>query len=369
VTLATAADLPNCALPLRVPFNVRVFQGSDVAGRIAGWNAKLSACSHPAHDLRWLETLRRGLGHEPIVVEAHEGERLAGLLPLALVKSPWFGRFLVSLPYVNSAGARVASSIAAPLEVEVALVDRAIALADQLDVRYLELRNEREIEHAALREKNTSKVHMRLDLPPTAQELLASFKSKLRSQLKGSQKHNFEVRWGGRELLGDFYHVFSRNMRDLGTPVYPRAFFAAVLEVFGSDAELCVLRLGDQVASAALLVHGQSITEVPSASSVRALNSTGANMVMYRHLLVRAIERGQSMFDFGRSTAGSGTYKFKAQWGATPTPAVWQYDVRKGSARAMRPDNGKFGLAIRVWQRLPLWLANAVGPAIVRGIP
>ena len=92
-------------------------------------------------------------------------------------------------------------------------------------------------------------------------------------------------------------------------------------------------------------------------------------MAMYWHLLVRAIERGQATFDFGRSTEGSGTYKFKEQWGAAPSPAVWQYHVRRGSARAMRPDNGKFGLAIRIWQRLPLWLANAAGPAIVCGIP
>jgi serine/alanine adding enzyme len=92
-------------------------------------------------------------------------------------------------------------------------------------------------------------------------------------------------------------------------------------------------------------------------------------MVLYWQLLSRAIERGQQTFDFGRSSEGSGTFKFKQQWGAQVSPAVWQYYVRKGSARAMRPDNGKFGLAIRLWQKLPLWLANAAGPTIVRGIP
>jgi len=365
MTLAVDSDLsafPNVtAIP---PLAVAVVRGGEVAARIAQWQSELPLVDHPAHDLRWLNVLRRGLGHLPLVVEARQADRLVGLLPLALVKSPWFGRFLVSLPYVNSAGLIVQQG-----NIESSLIDRAARLADELKVRYLELRNERELVHAALTDKNTSKVHMRLALPPTADDLMASFKSKLRSQLKGALKHEFDVRWGSRELLDDFYQVFSRNMRDLGTPVYPRRFFAEILDEFAGDAELCVLRLGSQVAAAALLVHGRTITEVPSASSLRSLNSTGANMAMYWHLLVRAIERGQPTFDFGRSTEGSSTFKFKAQWGAQPSPAVWQYHVRQGSARAMRPDSGKFGLAIRLWQRLPLWLANAVGPAIVRGIP
>ncbi len=365
-----AAALPDAtAPPAPVPISVRTVRGTDVAEALPGWDADLPPRAHPAHDLRWLAALSRGLGQRPIVIEARADERTAGILPLALVSSPWFGRFLVSLPYVNSAGPIVSAAVADRPQVASALFDRAVSLADELGVRYLELRSEREIEHAALTEKNTSKVHMRLALPATADALLASFKSKLRSQLKGALKHDFVVRWGGHELLGDFYSVFSRNMRDLGTPVYPRGFFTAILDEFAGDAELCVLRLGQQPAAAALLVHGRSITEVPSASSLRSLNSTGANMAMYWHLLVRAIERGQATFDFGRSTAGSGTYKFKEQWGARPSPAVWQYYVRRGSARAMRPDNGKFGLAIRIWQRLPLWLANTVGPTIVRGIP
>jgi FemAB-related protein (PEP-CTERM system-associated) len=210
---------------------------------------------------------------------------------------------------------------------------------------------------------------MRLSLPATPDELWDSFKSKLRSQIRTGQKNDFEVRFGGTDLLADFYRVFSQNMRDLGTPVYSRGLFESILQVFGDDAELCVLRLKGLPVAAALLVHGRGTTEVPSASSLRAYNSTSANMVMYWHLLSRAAERGQKQFDFGRSTIESNTYKFKAQWGAKPHPSVWQYYVRRGSIGEMRPDNAKFGLAIKVWQRLPVWLTRIVGPAIVRGIP
>lgn len=344
--------------------HAQVHRGAAVLEQIAAWQAAIGPAEHPARDLRWLACLSRGLAHVPLVIVSQRDDRVAGILPLALVASPLFGRFLVSLPYVNSAG-----PLAEDDEIARQLIDRAVELAGELNVRYLELRNESAIEHAALTATNTSKVHMRLALPPTAEALLASFKSKLRSQLKGHQKNDFQFAWGGSELLPEFYDVFSRNMRDLGTPVYPRQFFAAILDEFAGQAELCVARLAGRAVAAALVVHGHGTSEVPSASSLRQFNGSGANMVMYWQLLCRAIERGQSVFDFGRSTIGSGTFKFKEQWGAKPSPAVWQYHVRRGSATQMRPESGKYGLAIRVWQRLPLWLANLMGPAIVRGIP
>src|SRR5262245_19877355 len=137
--------------------NAQVHRGAAVLERIAAWQAELGPAEHPAHDLRWLPCLSRGLSHDPLVIESRRDERLAGVLPLALVATGLFGRFLVSLPYVNSAGLLTDESEASRL-----LIDRAIELAGELNVRYLELRNECEIEHPALTAKNTSKVHMRL---------------------------------------------------------------------------------------------------------------------------------------------------------------------------------------------------------------
>ncbi len=319
---------------------------------------------HPGSNSAWLPILTEALDHSVFRLEATQAGETVGTLPLALVKSVLFGRFLVSLPYINSSGV-VAESDGVARQ----LIDRAIELADEHDVRYLELRHEREIEHPVLTQKNDTKVLMRLPLPATPAELLASFKSKLRSQIKSGEKHNFEVSFGGQELLAAFYDVFSRNMRDLGTPVYSRRLFASILSRFGQSAELCVLRLKEKPVAAALLLHGSEVTEVPSASSLRAYSSTSANMVMYWQLLKRAVERGQKTFDFGRSTMDSNTYRFKKQWGAQPQPSVWQYYVRRGTIGQLRPDNAKFSLAIRTWQRLPVWLTRLIGPSIVRGIP
>jgi FemAB-related protein (PEP-CTERM system-associated) len=332
--------------------------------------AELSSTSECAlsvalcNSLRWLDSLRDGLGHTLYLVEATTGERTIAALPLAHVRSPFFGSFLVSLPYVNSAGV-IGTSPAVISQ----LVDAAVALADNLQVRYLELRQEQQLAHAALAHTNDSKVLMRLSLPATTEALWDRFKSKLRSQIRAGEKHDFTVTWGGKERLAEFYQVFSRNMRDLGTPVYSRQFFAAILTHFAGNAELCVVRIKEQPIAGALLIHGSGCSEVPSASSLREFNSTNANMVMYWHLLQRAIDRGQQVFDFGRSTVDSNTYRFKKQWGAEPSPSIWQYYLRRGSIADMRPENAKFGLAIRTWRRLPVWLTQMIGPAIVRGIP
>lgn len=249
------------------------------------------------------------------------------------------------------------------------LLDEAVRLADRLDVRYLELRHEQAVSHPALNDRLTSKVHMRLALPGTSDELWAGFQAKVRNQVRKGASRELAVHWGREELLSEFYAVFSHNMRDLGTPVFGEGLFREILSVFPDRTELCVVRLGACAVAGALLVHGQGVTEVPSASSLRCFNTTNANMLMYWRLLCRAIERGQNVFDFGRSTVGSNTFRFKKQWGAQPAPAVWQYYRRHGTIGDMRPENGRFRLMIRVWQHLPVGLTRWLGPAIVRGIP
>ncbi|QEG42529.1 FemAB family XrtA/PEP-CTERM system-associated protein [Roseimaritima ulvae] len=316
------------------------------------------------HREEWISSVARGLRQRVYLVRARQGEAITGVLPLHLVKGPIFGRFLVSIPYLNTGGVW-----AKDVETATRLIDVACDLADQLNVRYLELRHEQAVEHPRLNFSRTDKVHMRLALPDSDEALMASFKSKLRSQIKKTGEYGLSVRFGGAEFLRDFYNVFAHNMRDLGTPVFPRGLFAAILEEFGDQAELCIVSKDSRAVAGALLVHADGVSEVPSASSLRAFNRTGANMLMYRHLLARSIERGSRTFDFGRSSQGSGTYKFKAQWGAQPHPAVWQYYVRKGSPEDMRPEASGKQRMVQLWQKLPVWLTRLIGPPIVRGIP
>jgi FemAB-related protein (PEP-CTERM system-associated) len=249
------------------------------------------------------------------------------------------------------------------------LIDAAIRLADELKVRHLELRHEEPIEHPALNAKLVSKVHMRLNLPNSVAALHKAVGTKVRNQVRKGEKCGLTTKWGNAELVPSFYQVFTHNMRDLGTPAYGQKFIDAIIRHYPHSAEICVVYQNKLPIAAGLLLHGQGITEVPSASSLRAFNPTCANMLLYWNLLTRAIERGQQIFDFGRSTIDSNTYRFKRQWGAQPEPAIWQYYVRSGSVGELRPDNPKYQRLIRIWQRLPLPITRLIGPMIARGIP
>jgi FemAB-related protein (PEP-CTERM system-associated) len=316
---------------------------------------------HPA----WLAVLQGSMRHIPYCLEAVEEEQTRGLLSLCYVRSLLFGRFLVSLPYVNYGGV-----IADDDRIATLLIDDAVQLARDLRVRYLELRHEFHFPHPSLSRRLCDKVNMRRALPATADALWSRLDSSVRNQVRKGRKNGLTVHWGREELLPEFYTVFSRNMRDLGTPVYGRRLFELILQHFADRAELCVVRAEGRALASALLLHGWGVTEVPSASSLRQFNHTNANMLMYWHLLERAVERQQSAFDFGRCSLGSPTNRFKKQWGAEPTPAEWQYHVLvEGSVGAVRTSNRRYERLISVWKRLPVGLTRLLGPLVVRGIP
>jgi FemAB-related protein (PEP-CTERM system-associated) len=345
---------------------IRLHTGPDLAAALprltayVGRSGESPLSLHPA----WLPILQQALGHTPYGLEAAEGDRARGFLPLAYMRSFLFGRFLVSLPYLNYGGVQADNE-----DIARQLLGRAVTLADDLGVRYLEVRHVRSTEHPALNHVTSTKVHMRRPLPQTPGKLWERLSAKARNQVRKGQKHGLTVAWGGHDLLPEFYAVFSHNMRDLGTPVYGRGLFRRILEQFPREAELCVVRADGRAVASALLLHGWGVCEVPSASSLRRFNGTCANMLMYWHLLERAIQRGHATFDFGRSTPDSTTFRFKKQWGAEPQQAVWQYYLRGGIPDEMRRENPRYQRFIRIWKRLPVRLTRLLGPRIVRGIP
>ena len=332
-----------------------------------GWNGYLERFGYDGFHLRseWGTVFRNALQHRPHFLWATQADSIVGVLPLMFIKGPLFGRFLVSQPYLNTGGVLADSAGVAS-----DLVDAAIVLADQLDAKHLELRHERQVDHPGFNAASTEKVHMRLPLPETADELWNGLKSKVRSQIrKPLNNESLSAHFGGVERLDEFYSIFCRNMRDLGTPPFSKRLFASMLSEFGDVAEICSIHLNGVPIASGFLLHGPGVTLIPSASALREHNRTSCNMLMYWHALKRSVERGQKTFDFGRSSPQAGTWKFKKQWGAEATPAVWQYYLRHGEVSDMRPGSGRYDRVIRIWQKLPVWLTRLIGPLIVRGIP
>jgi FemAB-related protein (PEP-CTERM system-associated) len=213
------------------------------------------------------------------------------------------------------------------------------------------------------------KVAMILELADDSDSQLARFSAKLRSQIRRPAKEGFSCRIGGAELLADFYRVYAINMRDLGTPVYPLAFFQAVLREAKRHAVVVVER-SSQPAAAAIVLHHRETVEVPWASSLREHNRFSVNMLLYWRCIEWALAGGARRFDFGRSTRDGGTYRFKLQWGAEPCQLVWHYWMRDaGPVPNLSPSNPKYAAAIACWRHLPLAITNWLGPRIVRYLP
>jgi FemAB-related protein (PEP-CTERM system-associated) len=285
---------------------------------------------------------------------------LAGVLPLVLQKSAVFGRRLVSLPFLNYGG-----PLGETADVERRLIEQAAAAARARRVRTLEIRDVLPRDGWSAR---GDKVTVELDLPDSPEALGKALGSKLRSQVRRADRESPEVVVGGADLLDQFYPVFAATMRDLGTPVYPRRFFAQLLTSLGADCTVVVIKLRGAPAAAALLTHFRERTEIPWAASLHELRATSINMRLYWECLTLAIGRGSRVFDFGRSTVDAGTYRFKLQWGGQPRHLHWIYPLEPTDRPAKRP-GGLIARAQAVWTRLPRPVADALGPLISPGLP
>jgi serine/alanine adding enzyme len=315
------------------------------------------------HRHAWRDVVRSVFGHESYYLAARDAAgAIDGVLPLVRLKSLMFGDFMVSLPYFNYGGVLAESP-----SVRQRLLEAAAALGQRLGVSHLELRH-RSDESNAWPER-TDKVTMLLRLPATSEALAKSLTSKLRSQIKRPLREGAVCVFGREELLDEFYAVFAENMRDLGTPVYPKRFFATMLASIG-ETTLAVVRLAGQPVAAAFLVEFRQTMEIPWASSLRRVNNVGVNMCLYWNVLEHAVSKGCTVFDFGRSTLDSGTFRFKQQWGAEPLQLHWHYWLRDGGEPPkINPANPKYRAAVAMWRRLPLGIANWIGPHLVRNLP
>ena len=350
ISLTSPALIVRCARPEDDP-------------QIRDWMARCDA-STAYQDPRWGEVIQTTFGHGSYYLLCQTSkDSVAGVLPLIHMKSALFGNFVISMPFVNYGGVGAEDE-----RVRIALIDEGIRITGDVGADFLELRQESRLTNGL--EAKTTKVSMRLPIPDTEQRLWSSFPSKLRSQIRGAQKRNLSVRIGKSEELDGFYEVFSVNMRDLGSPVLPKSFFSHILGKFPESTWIVTVVRGGKPVASGFLSGFKNRIEIPWASSLRSYNHLGTNMLLYWSCLSFACEKGFTVFDFGRSTLGESTYRFKEQWGAKPVPLYWHYWVRPG---VPMPDittgNPKYRLAINLWKRLPLPVTRVFGPKIVKNIP
>lgn len=347
----------HCSLPV----TVRVVTEND-----SKWDAFV--LSHPDatnyHQYGWKEVIEKSFGHQPVFLAAYDGEgEVHGILPLVKMQSALFGSSLVSVPFCNYGGLLCNSRLAERL-----LVEEARRIKHHLKVKHVELRHfDKCLTGMATK---TRKVTMILRLEQDEKQQWDVLDSKVRNQIRKAEKSRLKVITGHVELLDGFYKVFCRNMRDLGTPVYGREFFHNILVTFPDSTRIVSVLLDGNTIASGIISWFRDTVEVPWASSINEYRNLCPNNLLYWEAIKFSLKRGASRFDFGRSTPGEGTFRFKKQWGAESVPLYWQYILDEGmTLPELNPSNPKYRALIKVWQRMPLALANYLGPKVVRGIP
>lgn len=320
------------------------------------------------HYWEFKRVIQSAFGHKAVYLAAfNKGGAICGVLPAIEMKSRLFGHFIVSLPCFTY-GAALADNE----NIEHQLCTALFQYAEQEKVQHVELRATHALKNlqgsAATKDKKVSMVR---PLPETGEQLWKDIGTKVRAQIKKSQRYGLEIKFGKAELLSDFYSVFSTNMRDLGTPVYAKKFFSQLLKSrFHKQFDIGVVYFEAKPVAGCFLMRHNGMMEIPWASALKTANSMNVNMFMYWEVLQKALQHECRFFDFGRSSKDAGTYRFKKQWGAVPQQLYWYYWLPEGaSLPELNPDNPKYKLLISVWQRLPVWLTQLIGPPVVKYLP
>jgi len=325
----------------------------------------------PYHLFGWKQAVEEAYGHRGYYLMAEdETGQCVGVLPIICFRLPWGKKSFVSLPYCDYAGPLAEDNMICEK-----LSQEALELSRESGVKKLELRCANPHHNFEPREEGkaeviSEKVRMLLALPSRSSELWSSFKPKLRSQIRRAQKEKMYFRLGADELLNDFYRIFSINMHDLGSPVHSRKWFQALLAAYREHIKLGIVYLPSGLAVAAgIILTVPRRVHIPWASSLLEHNRLAPNMLLYWELLAWSADNGFEQFDFGRSTIGEGTFKFKEQWGPRVHPLFWYkhpYESQNGR-RVKLPFDAR-ELAARIISKMPLAISGLVGSKIRRYI-
>ena len=317
-----------------------------------------------AHLAAWGSIFEGAYRHERVYLVAEESGEIAGVLPLVVIRSRLFGRCVVSMPFLDYGGI-----LAEPgSEAERQLADAALDVARERGAQTVGLRQLHPIGIPA----TTAGERVTMLLPLSSEEAAwKALPSERRNRVRKGEKQGLRAVWGGAELLDDFYRVFAINMRDLGSPVHSRRFFTLMVEELAGVARVLLVRdTGGRAVGAAVCLFFRDTIMVPWVSSLREAFALCPNFVLYWEVIRTGCRSGYRTLDLGRSFRNAGTFEFKRQWGALPHSLPWIFvDVVPGARPSVDRDASRYGHFIEAWKRVPVPIANVVGPMIRRQVP
>jgi len=313
------------------------------------------------HLAGWRDIFSRAFGLVPHYLVAERDGVIAGILPLVHQKSRLFGNALIAAPFLVEGG-----PLAADPETRLALDNAALELKRQTGAAYVEFRSRlasrpgwatRKGLYATFRRPLSAKDEDNLLAIPRKQRAV------VRKTLTGGLVSTVE------DKVGDFFRVYAESVRNLGTPVFSRRYFALLLEVFPGRSDIVVIREAGRPVSAVLNFYFKDTVLPYYGGGTAAARRTGANDFLYWEVMRRAALKGCRQFDFGRSKAETGAFKFKKNWGFEPEWLEYEYFLGEGeSLPEKNPNNPRYKFAIAAWKKLPLPIANFLGPFLIAGL-
>jgi len=324
------------------------------------WDNFVEACPDGTffHRAGWRRVLEESLGHQAFFLYAEDDAgTIVGVLPLVFIRSVLFGRSLSSTAFCVYGGpVTVAPGVAD------ALTARAVELGERLRVGHIEYRS-RKPTQPAWQQKSSLYATFRKQIDQDSEKNFAAIPRKQRAMVRKGIAAGLSS-----EIDGDverLHAIYAESVRNLGTPVFPKRYFAALKREFGEDCEvLTVVHQGKPVSSVMSFFFRDEVLPYYGGGTLEA-REVAANDFMYWEVMRRAAAAGCRLFDFGRSKFGTGAFSFKTHWGFEPEPLHYEYHLLRGTQLPdLNPKNPKFKLFIETWKRLPLPLANFIGPWI-----
>ena len=330
---------------------------------VARWEAFVAAAPAATffHRAGWQNLLRDVFGHRTCFLYAERDGAIEGLLPLAQVKSLLFGNSLVALPFAVYGGVVANNPQAAG-----ALEAEAERLAQEFGVAHLEYRNVNA--HHPDWPTQDLYVTFRKEILPDEEANMNAIPRKQRAMVRKSIKNGLSAAIDGN--ADRFFALYADNVHRHGTPALPRRYFDSLLREFGQDCEVLTVLAADgtPLSSVMSFYFRDEVLPYYAGDALRA-RELAANDFKYWELMRRACQRGLKVFDYGRSKVGSGSFSFKKNWGFEPRPLHYEYRLYKREGIPQNnPNNPKYKLMIETWRRMPIALANFLGPFIVRNL-
>jgi FemAB-related protein (PEP-CTERM system-associated) len=346
----------------RLPLHVRTLTPADAAR----WDAFVRGCPHATffHLSAWQRIVEEVFRHRTFYLYAERAGEIVGVLPLAEVKSRFFGHALTSLPFCVYGG--IAAGADADADAVAVLEAEADALACRLGVQHLEYRN-LQPRHANWPRQALYFTFRKAILPEVEENMLA-IPRKQRAMVRKGIKNGLVSHID--DSVDRFFALYADNVRRHGTPALPMHFFARLKDEFGEACEVLTVtdREGKPLSSVLSFYFRDEVLPYYAGDDIAA-RDLAANDFKYWELMRRACERGCRVFDYGRSKLGTGPYSFKKNWGFEPQPLFYEYRLyRRDSVPQHNPMNPRYRMFIALWRRLPLGVANMLGPHIVRNL-